>query len=71
MSRVMREIPLDTVGNVIIGSTLQEVSPEEIIEAKRQYHLTGKCDHTLVQDEEVWCYYCRTCAVCGHGLGLL
>jgi hypothetical protein len=50
---------------------LLNVTPEEVTEAKKNWHHHRICDHTLVEDEDCYPYSLRSCAVCGKSLGLV
>lgn len=50
---------------------LDDVTAEEITEAKKNWHVHRICDHSLVEDEDMWPYWARSCAVCGKALGLV
>jgi hypothetical protein len=54
-------------------SRLENVTPEEITEAKKNWHHHRVCDHSLVHDTDMWMwpYWARSCAVCGKSLGLV
>ena len=50
---------------------LEDVTPEEITEAKKNWHHHRICDHSLVHDTDLYPYWARFCAVCGESLGLV
>lgn len=56
-----------------IGCTYQllDVTQEEITEAKKNWHHHRVCDHSLVEDEDMYPYWARSCAICGKSLGLV
>lgn len=66
-----KETPREAGGNpIIVGSTVQLATEEEIEYARLQYSL-GKCPHDIVYDEPGWLYDSRTCGVCGISLGFI
>jgi hypothetical protein len=50
---------------------LEDATPEEITEAKKNWHHHRVCDHTLVHDTDLYPYWARFCAICGKSLGLV
>lgn len=59
------------MGNIILASTVKPASEQDVQMAKERYACTGRCDHSIVVDEDCWPYYIRSCHICNEGLGLI
>ena len=62
---ICREIKVDGIYKLL------DVTQEEITEAKKNWHHHRICDHSLIEDEDLYPYWARSCAVCGKALGLV
>ena len=62
---ICREIKTDGIYKLL------DVTQEEITEAKKNWHHHRICDHSLIEDEDMYPYWARSCAVCGKALGLV
>ena len=58
-------------GEQVLMSKVRPATDAEVEMAKAHYKATKKCDHSVVVDEPGWLYDCRSCFVCGQGLGLI
>ncbi len=57
-------------GDQIVISNLHKATKEQIA-AEKDRHKKGKCEHTIIRDEEGWPYDVRFCVICNECLGLI
>ena len=58
----------EKIGHVVLASDCLEVTEERLDDNLKLFY-AGKCPHEIIEDEDMWLYDVRSCAICGQGLG--